>query len=696
MKKNRIITGALAPVCALAALAVPAATAGATPTMEWDQGFEVDTAGWSDASTGWHGTVTRVASGTDGVTSPGGGFHAVMEGSATGAPFSRFAAYADEWPGPWLAELDVHLDPAAFPTGTGFDYSVAANGSDNAHQRDFIFHVTKDTSTGDLLVGGSNNSNGAPREDLETIDHVAITTAGWYTMQHRFRDNGGVLAVDLRLLDDGGLEVFSTTRRSTADTIPAEVGGNRYGWFTFISDGLDVPVDDHQLLIPDATVDVVNDDDVGVNWLETERNAGTGTFDEGPGTPPIGVGSYQIAMTGSADKVALLNYDHIGTRLADIDDIEYATYRASSSTNPAAQYPSINLEIDTDGSIGVDAFSTLVYEPVYPYGPGALATDTWQTWDTMAPSTTAFGGGWWSTRDIPGVCAFNCFVSWDTIVANNPDAIVLGGFGVNAGSGWNGTFSGAADQLSITVLGSETVYDFEPNPAPPSTDLPAVTRGSRWLLRDSLTSGTADSQFSYGTSSYQQFFGDWDGDGLDTPAVFNPANGWWHITNTMGGPTDMSFKFGTVGATGIVGDWDGDGIDTVGYRPAGGVVLRLNDQLDNSAPEYAYPLGLSDDHLIVGDWDGDGDDTIGVRRAASNWFHLSNTHTSGSDISFRFSTTANIPLAGDWDGDGTDTIGARAATYNGWLLRNSNSSGPVDVFFNFGRTSDTPLVRSVP
>lgn len=37
------------------------------------------------------------------------------------------------------------------------------------------------------------------REDLETINHEVITTSGWYTFEHNFRDDNGVLAVDLNL-----------------------------------------------------------------------------------------------------------------------------------------------------------------------------------------------------------------------------------------------------------------------------------------------------------------------------------------------------------------------------------------------------------------------------------------------------------------------------------------------------------------
>jgi hypothetical protein len=218
-------------------------------TLVWDQGFETDALGWFDSDDAWYGTATRVPSGNNGITSSEGSYHAVFEGDADSAPFSRFDGYRDEWTGSWTAEIDVYLDPA-WADGTGFDYSVAANGSDGNHQRDYIFHVTKDTSTGKLWVAGSNNTNFAPREDLENINHYEVISAGWYTLQHVFYEDSGALAVDLNLLDSLGTVLFTETRFNAADTIPGEVGGNRYAWFTFINVAGGIAVDEHQLLVP--------------------------------------------------------------------------------------------------------------------------------------------------------------------------------------------------------------------------------------------------------------------------------------------------------------------------------------------------------------------------------------------------------------------------------------------------------------
>lgn len=208
----------------------------------WFQGFETDTSGWFPNG----GSITRVASGTNGINSSEGNWHAIVEGMG---PFSRFEGYNSVWPTyGWTACIDIFLD-VDIALGQGFEYSVASNKQDNTHLRDFIFHVTKDTSTGKLLVAGSNNSNepvpGGPRQNLETLNHYQVTTTGWYTFQHVFYDLGGTLAVDLNLLDSVGTVLWTETRNNASDLIATIVGGNRYSWFTLNNVTGGIAIDNH-------------------------------------------------------------------------------------------------------------------------------------------------------------------------------------------------------------------------------------------------------------------------------------------------------------------------------------------------------------------------------------------------------------------------------------------------------------------
>ncbi|HZH30866.1 MAG TPA: putative metal-binding motif-containing protein [Pyrinomonadaceae bacterium] len=181
---------------------------------------------------------------------------------------------------------------------------------------------------------------------------------------------------------------------------------------------------------------------------------GTGAFVDGPATPPLGDGSFQLGTSDAGAKTFLLNFDHVGTPLSGINNISYQTYRVSGSLQQVA---ALNLVIDSNGPNVEGGFSTLVFEPVYNTAQGAVVSGEWQDW-------IASGSGiWWSTRGINGQCAgatAACDKTWDEIKANNPDAVILGGFGINQGSGNPGLVT-SVDALTIGGDSVCVTYDFE-------------------------------------------------------------------------------------------------------------------------------------------------------------------------------------------------------------------------------------------
>ncbi len=229
------------------------------------------------------------------------------------------------------------------------------------------------------------------------------------------------------------------------------------------------------------------------NWVGYTRGNGSLTFVSGPGTTPSGCGSLQLNTPGSADKAYLFNYDYEGTPLSAIMALSYATYQSAGTANQAA---AINLMIDYNGpATGGEA--VLVFEPVYNTAQGTVTANTWQNWD-------AFNGGnavWWSAQAINGVCAFNCFVTWNQIVAANPDAVIMGGFGVNQGSGNPGLIS-AVDALTISTTGGNT-YNFEGVPCivPIYQPKPNTTVTNTTLTYPNPTSGALNIQVPVEKSS---------------------------------------------------------------------------------------------------------------------------------------------------------------------------------------------------
>ncbi len=191
------------------------------------------------------------------------------------------------------------------------------------------------------------------------------------------------------------------------------------------------------------------------SWVFYTRVASpaTGVFVTGPSSPPLGSGSFEMNTPLATDKGTLFNYDHVGTRLADINTIGYSTYRDPASTAPAVQLPSVNIEVDFNGPGVAGGYTSLVFEPVYNPDQGAIQAGVWQTWSGIP-------GIWWSTRPINGCAVSPCYQSWSDIVAANPDATILGGFGVNQGSGSGGLIA-ATDALKLGVNGERWTYNFE-------------------------------------------------------------------------------------------------------------------------------------------------------------------------------------------------------------------------------------------
>src|SRR5438034_4605950 len=203
----------------------------------FSQGFETDTAGWF--------SVTRVPSGTHGVPSAAGTHHAEDNGGA----FTRWGGYSATFPvGGYTTSVDVYLDISPpymngsltpYANDTRFDWSSAISTPQCAHRRDFVFNAgfytdTDTTGTGPrFVISASNNAtrSGAFPKNPGRMPYTIIAE-GWYTFEHRFRDNGfGVLAVDLTIKNAAGVPLMMWTLSDPSDVIGTMVGGNRYGWF---------------------------------------------------------------------------------------------------------------------------------------------------------------------------------------------------------------------------------------------------------------------------------------------------------------------------------------------------------------------------------------------------------------------------------------------------------------------------------
>jgi hypothetical protein len=230
--------------------------------------------------------------------------------------------------------------------------------------------------------------------------------------------------------------------------------------------------DGPRLVSASQTVTVWSGDQQG--WFNASiRNADT-EFVAGPATPPLGDGSLQVTTGadlgapvggGVGGKGIFATEQFNGQKLADLTTLTYSTFQQQVAPTHPHLLPGFNVQVDTDGNGTRN--TTLVFEPVYVPAQGAVAANTWQSWDALQ------GNGWWNTAGVPGFPGGgSTFFSLATFVAAYPNATIVtwypsdNGWGFNFTSGQNSggfwsNFIGNVDALTVGFGGDEITFDFE-------------------------------------------------------------------------------------------------------------------------------------------------------------------------------------------------------------------------------------------
>jgi hypothetical protein len=223
-------------------------TSSANAAVVFSNGFEVDTTSWV--------STTRVPSGTGGITSASGSYHAEAVSASKASPnsdtFGRWGGYGygagtnvpttfqEYW-----TSVDIFLNTAGgWANDTRFDFTSAINNAAGTHLRDFIFNAgfyndsdgSPGSGTSRFVITASNNTQrGSAFAKDPGRQPIAIAQSGWYTFEHHFYNNGGFLAVDMSIFtaSDALVKTWSSIGGVTpgAGEAIATVGGNRYGWF---------------------------------------------------------------------------------------------------------------------------------------------------------------------------------------------------------------------------------------------------------------------------------------------------------------------------------------------------------------------------------------------------------------------------------------------------------------------------------
>lgn len=456
-------------------------------------------------------------------------------------------------------------------------------------------------------------------------------------------------------------------------------------------------------------------------------------FVTGPGTPPLGTGSFETNIAAAANKIVFGRSDAIynGVLLTTLSSLSYSTYVSPASTKSSNWYISVYLDTTGTGT---------TYNYRLDYAPPGTVKGVWQTWNTLSAAQPY----WLLYNKAAGT--YGSIGSFATVTAGLPAGTrVINGFNTmpaypsikfamgDSASNYVG-FIGNIDNITIAFTGvANTTWDLEPEPftptntatstatataaftatptatatvtataSPTTTPIPArpdtigVYKDGVFHLRNSNTTGNEDITVYYGSNAPELLpvTGDWDGDGIDTVGLFNTNTGEFLLRNSnTSGVSDVNFVFGDPGDTPLAGRWDNsmtyDGVGV--YRVSNGI-LNLRKTLTTGFNDYAMVFGNPGDTGVAGDWDDNGFDSVGVFRPGNVVWYLTNVNGNGitfSDVDFIFDIPGAIPFAGDWVGDGQSRPGFLAS--NVVYYRNSLTNGNADTVFSYGFAGARPL-----
>lgn len=246
-------------------------------------------------------------------------------------------------------------------------------------------------------------------------------------------------------------------------------------------------------------------------WIIQKSGTATGSFVNGPSTPPLGAGSFkfQVGSNGN-DDVALRTANHNNTTLSSITTLKYSTY-VQQNTN--CQAPYLLMSVDNDNNGSADDF--LFFEPCYQNGAystqsgatvpnqcvgnaNCITLNTWQNWDALS-------GGWWALNDGAGGPPLWTLARYAQVHPGSKivgSASGTGGLRITAGGGagaWD-NFVGYADALEFSAGQTAVAYDFESTQASSSSSMSSVSSSTGSSV-SSISSASSASSVSSSSSA---------------------------------------------------------------------------------------------------------------------------------------------------------------------------------------------------
>jgi hypothetical protein len=198
-------------------------------------------------------------------------------------------------------------------------------------------------------------------------------------------------------------------------------------------------------------------------------NNSLGSFVTGPDTPPLGVGSAQISVSGTQRR-NLATYQFSGAKLADITTLKFSTYNPSVGNGGGPNRSGyLHFNVDFNGS---DTWQRrLVF---VPSNNGAVIQNSWQEWDAIRGGAALWGysgNSWPVTGEPAGTAPGAVLKPWSLILTQYPgvrirvtDAFV----GIRVGEPYESGYTENIDAFKFGTASGTTEFDFEPTIGPPT------------------------------------------------------------------------------------------------------------------------------------------------------------------------------------------------------------------------------------
>lgn len=189
-----------------------------------------------------------------------------------------------------------------------------------------------------------------------------------------------------------------------------------------------------------------------------------GSFVNGPSTPPAGVGSAQISVSGTQRR-NLATYQFSGTPLSSITTLKYSTYNPSAG-NPGSTQRSGYLQFNVDFN-GSDTWQRrLTY---VPSGNGTVTQNSWKEWDAINGGNAlwTYSGATWPVTGEPGTTA----KTWSQILSDYSGIRIRvsdAQLSIRVGEPYADGYTENIDKFVFGTASSTKIFDFEPTLTPQS------------------------------------------------------------------------------------------------------------------------------------------------------------------------------------------------------------------------------------